>query len=245
MHQNSVLYSMMYRIVTILHCIACHNVLYSMPSRTVSSQVFTPHHIHLGNGVFSAKHFYLSEGVAGVNAPSWDEIKSIVESGGGTWMQGSGELLDLLESKRAVGVDSLTVPLAAPSSSSSASSVKSSKVAGKKRGAKEMECTAEEREGGSRNSDVTADVVILSSEAAYPSAGKEVHSAVRSALQCGHLMGGGVYPLEVLFLAVIRQELLFDVSSMLKSSTPTGPHEESPPPPEDKKKPTAKSRRIR
>ena len=191
----------------------------------------------LGHGVFSAKHFYITEGVAGVNAPSWDEIKSIVESGGGTWVQGSGELLDLITSKRAVGAASVSVPLVAPSTSSS--SVKSSRAAGKKRGAKEMESTAEEGggegEGGRGNDDVTADVVVISSDAAYPSAGKDVHSAVRSALQSGHLMGGGVYPLEVLFLAVLRQQLLFDVSSMLKSSPPIGGHEDSPPHPEDKR----------
>ena len=51
----------------------------------------------VGIRVFSSCTFFLTDGVADVNAPSLGEIQSIVESGGGTWITVLKHLLNFVE----------------------------------------------------------------------------------------------------------------------------------------------------
>ena len=66
-------------------------------------------------------------------------------------------------------------------------------------------------------SDSNKNIVILSSEAAYVSLGVHVRTAITSALQSQWIMGDGIYSLEVLFLAVLRQQLTFQSCNLLQS----------------------------
>ena len=150
-----------------------------------------------GISVFSSCSFFLTDGVADVNAPSLGEIQSIVESGGGTWIHGTEAFIEFCRIRH-------TNP--PPSSSSSSSTTKSTK----KRDIKSSE---------SSELDENKNIVILSSEAAYASLGVHVRTAITSALQSDWVMGDGVYSLEVLFLAVLKQQLDFQSNNNLSQSS--------------------------
>lgn len=148
--------------------------------------------------MFSSCTFFLTEGVADVNAPSLGEIQAIVESGGGTWIQDTEAFIEYCRIRHVNPLQSTA------SSSSSSSSAKSTN----KRNNKSSELS---------ESDDNKNVVILSSEAAYSSLGVHVRTAITSALQSKWVMGDGIYSLEVLFLAVLRQQLTFQNCNLLQS----------------------------
>ena len=152
-----------------------------------------------GVRVFSSCTFFLTEGVADVNAPSLGEIQAIVESGGGTWVQGTEAFIEYCRIRHVNPLQST-----ASSSSSSSSSAKTTK----KRNNKSSDLS---------ESDDNKNVVILSSEAAYAGLGVHVRTAITSALQSKWVMGDGIYSLEVLFLAVLRQQLTFQSCNLLQS----------------------------
>lgn len=139
--------------------------------------------------------------MADVNAPSLVEIQAIVESGGGTWVQGTEEFIEYC------GIRHVN-PLQSTASSSSASSSSSRAKSTNKVNNKSSELS---------EFDDNKNLVILSSEAAYSGLGVHVRTAITSALQSKWVMGDGVYSLEVLFLAVLRQQLTFQSGNLLQS----------------------------
>lgn len=149
-----------------------------------------------GVRVFSSCTFFLTEGVADVNAPSLGEIQAIVESGGGTWVQGTEAFIEYCRIRH-------VNPLQSTASSSS-----SSKTTNKRNN----------KSSDSSESDDNKNLVLLSSEAAYSGLGVHVRTAITSALQSKWVMGDGVYSLEVLFLAVLRQQLTFKSCNLLQTS---------------------------
>jgi hypothetical protein len=148
-----------------------------------------------GVRVFSSCTFFLTEGVADVNAPSLCEIQAIVESGGGIWVQGTEAFIEYCRIRHANPLQ----PTAASSSSSKTTN---------KRNTKSSDLS---------ESDDNKNVVILSSEAAYAGLGVHVRTAITSALQSKWVMGDGIYSLEVLFLAVLRQQLTFQSCNLLQT----------------------------
>lgn len=88
-------------------------------------------------------------------------------------------------------------------------------------------------------------LVVISSDIALPSVPSEVRYALQSAVDQELLAGGGVYSLEVLFLGVLRQRLLFAEQDLVKSSPTRAVPQGSAPPILEKKKPTAKSKKAK
>lgn len=178
--------------------------------------------------VFSSYSFYLTDGVAGCNAPSEDEIRSIVLSGGGIWIHGSKELLELLRVKNA----------AATSSASSSDNGK-----GKKR---KLDDTSEIQKGeGERGEEGGGGLVIISSDTAMPSVSTEIRTALQSAVDSDLLSGGGVYTIEVLFLGVLRQRLEFSETDLVKSAPTRSLPTDNAPPILEKKKNNTKSKKAK
>jgi hypothetical protein len=171
----------------------------------------------------------LTDGVAGCNAPSEEEIRSIVVSGGGTWIDGAKELLELLRVK-----DTAPPSAAATSSASSSDSGR-----GKKRRLEDIS-EMQDGEGGDGGG-----LVIISSDTALPSVSKEIRAALQSAVDSDLLSGGGVHTIEVLFLGVLRQRLMFSETDLVKSSPTRTLTTDRAPPTLEKKKPTAKSKKVK
>ena len=73
------------------------------------------------SGVFSSFSFFITDGVAGENAPQQDEIKNIIESGGGSWIHGENELEEFLQQKKIISAK-------APSSSITTKNIKTVKI---------------------------------------------------------------------------------------------------------------------
>lgn len=164
--------------------------------------------------MFSSCTFFLTDGVADVNAPSLGEIQSIVESGGGTWIHGTEAFIEFCRIRHTnLPQPSSSATSTATASSSSSSSSSTAKSA-KKKGAKSLECESQSLESDCNNN---KNIVILSSEAAYVSLGGHVRTAITSALQSQWVMGDGIYSLEILFLAVLRQQLTFQSCNILQS----------------------------
>lgn len=166
--------------------------------------------------MFSSCTFFLTDGVADVNAPSLGEIQSIVESGGGTWIHGTEAFIEFCRIRHTnlPQPSSSATSTATASSSSSSSSSSSTAKSAKKKGAKSLECESQSLESDCNNN---KNIVILSSEAAYVSLGGHVRTAITSALQSQWVMGDGIYSLEILFLAVLRQQLTFQSCNILQS----------------------------
>jgi hypothetical protein len=87
--------------------------------------------------------------------------------------------------------------------------------------------------------------VIISSDTALPSVCKEMRTALQSAVDSDLLSGGGVHTIEVLFLGVLRQRLVFSETDLVKSSPTKTRTTDSVPPTLEKKKPTAKSKKAK
>jgi hypothetical protein len=144
-------------------------------------------------------------------------------SGGGIWIHGAKELLELLRAKN--------------TAAAATSSIDSSR--GKKRRLGDTSETQEgEGEGG-------GGLVIISSDTALPSVSKEMRTALQSAVDSDLLSGGGVHTIEVLFLGVLRQRLVFSETDLVKSSPTKTLTTDSVPPTLEKKKPTAKSKKAK
>ena len=136
--------------------------------------------------------------MAGTNAPQADEIKSIVESGGGSWIPDEKQFLNFV---RGVGKGS-------PSSSSSTVSKKSNK--------KTAVSSSLPVDG---DGDEINKIIIISSDTAYlSSVSAAVLSAVENIRDTDALAGQGIYTIEILFLGVLRQKLTFDDNNRVKTS---------------------------
>ena len=196
--------------------------------------------------MFSSCTFFLTDGVADVNAPSLGEIQSIVESGGGTWIHGTEAFIEFCRIRHTnyqQSFSSATATAATSSSSSSSSSTSTSSSttkSTKKKNAKSLEC-----ESQSLESDNNKNIVILSTEAAYVSLGVHVRTAITSALQSQWVMGDGIYSLEVLFLAVLRQQLTFQSCNLLQSFQTSNSNSQSSDNIEDKKKGNSKIKKAK
>jgi hypothetical protein len=146
-------------------------------------------------------------------------------SGGGIWIHGAKELLELLRAKN--------------TAAAATSSIDSGR--GKKRRLGDTSETQEgEGEGGGGGG-----LVIISSDTALPSVSKEMRTALQSAVDSDLLSGGGVHTIEVLFLGVLRQRLVFSETDLVKSSPTKTLTTDSVPPTLEKKKPTAKSKKAK
>ena len=164
--------------------------------------------------MFSSCTVFLTDGVADVNAPSLGEIQSIVESGGGTWIHGTEAFIEFCRIRHTNLPQSSSSTTATASLSSSSSSSSSTAKSAKKKSARSLECESQSLESDFNNN---KNIVILSSEAAYVSLGGHVRTAITSALQSQWVMGDGIYSLEILFLAVLRQQLTFQSCNILQS----------------------------
>jgi hypothetical protein len=149
-------------------------------------------------------------------------------SGGGIWIHGAKELLELLRVKSA----------AATSSGSSDSGSSSGK--GKKR---RLEGSSETQTEGGGEGEGQGGLVVISSDTALPTTSSEIRTALQSAVDSDLLAGGGVHTLEVLFLGVLRQRLVFSETDLVKSSPKKSLPTDNTHPILEKKKPTAKSKK--
>ena len=193
--------------------------------------------------MFSSCTFFLTDGVADVNAPSLGEIQSIVESGGGTWIHGTEAFIEFCRIRHTNLPQSSSSTTATASLSSSSSSSSSTAKSAKKKSARSLECESQSLESDFNNN---KNIVILSSEAAYVSLGGHVRTAITSALQSQWVMGDGIYSLEILFLAVLRQQLTFQNCNLLQSFQNLDPNSQSNNNIiEDKKKENSKTKKAK
>ena len=193
--------------------------------------------------MFSSCTFFLTDGVADVNAPSLGEIQSIVESGGGTWIHGTEAFIEFCRIRHTNLPQSSSSTTATASLSSSSSSSSSTAKSAKKKSARSLECESQSLESDFNNN---KNIVILSSEAAYVSLGVHVRTAITSALQSQWVMGDGIYSLEILFLAVLRQQLTFQNCNLLQSFQNLDPNSQSNNSIiEDKKKGNSKTKKAK
>lgn len=179
--------------------IAVYEYYFYSPDNSLTTHHYIAHY-NLGIRVFSSCTFFITDGVADVNAPSLSEIQAIVESGGGTWVLGTEAFIEYCRIRH-------VNPLQSTASTSSSSAPSSSAKTKNKVNNKSSELS---------ESDDNKNLVILSSEAAYSGLGVHVRTAITSALQSKWVVGDGVYSLEVLFLAVLRQQLSFQRCNLLQ-----------------------------
>ena len=165
------------------------------------------------SGVFSSFSFFITDGVAGENAPQQDEIKNIIESGGGSWIHGENELEEFFQQKKIISAT-------ASSSSITTKNINTVKISKTAKSSNDLDSLISSTNvtDGKNIENNSNKLIVISSEKALKGVSTTIKSILKNVLKLNFLAGDGIFCLEILFLGVLRQRVCFEEINRLDCS---------------------------